>query len=402
MIRRENYLKQITPFIGAPMIKVITGIRRSGKSTLLAQIIEKIRSSEVADNQILYINKELFEFDAIKNYINLHEFVQNNLDFKSKKCYLFVDEVQEIDQWERAINSLLASNKIDIYITGSNASLMSSELATLLSGRYVEFRILPMSYKEFRALLLHRGRQQELKNSFTLYQRYGGFPGLHHIEWEDSIVRQYLQSLYSTVLLKDVIVRNSIRDAALLEKIAEYIVDNAGNITTANSISQFLKSQQRKASVETVQSYIQHFINGEVIRKVKRFDIKGKRLLETFEKYYMTDHGFRFALLGYSPQDISGQLENIVLLELLHRGYMVNIGKAGEFEVDFVAQRGDERLYLQVCSWLKSDKTIDREYRSLEQINDHFPKLVLSLDKGFDTNRKGIMWKNIEDFLLMD
>lgn len=384
------------------MIKVITGIRRSGKSTLLAQIIEKIKSSEVADNQILYINKELFEFDAIKNYINLHEFVQNNLDFKSKKCYLFVDEVQEIDQWERAINSLLASNKIDIYITGSNASLMSSELATLLSGRYVEFRILPMSYKEFRALLLHRGRQQELKNSFTLYQRYGGFPGLHHIEWEDSIVRQYLQSLYSTVLLKDVIVRNSIRDAALLEKIAEYIVDNAGNITTANSISQFLKSQQRKASVETVQSYIQHFINGEVIRKVKRFDIKGKRLLETFEKYYMTDHGFRFALLGYSPQDISGQLENIVLLELLHRGYMVNIGKAGEFEVDFVAQRGDERLYLQVCSWLKSDKTIEREYRSLEQINDHFPKLVLSLDKGFDTNRKGIMWKNIEDFLLMD
>lgn len=384
------------------MIKVITGIRRSGKSTLLAQIIEKIRGSQVADNQILYINKELFEFDAIKNYINLHEFVQNNLDFKSKKCYLFVDEVQEIDQWERAINSLLASSKIDIYITGSNASLMSSELASLLSGRYVEFKILPLNYKEFRALLLHRGRQQELKNSFALYQRYGGFPGLHHIEWEDSIVRQYLQSLYSTVLLKDVIVRNSIRDAALLEKIAEYIVDNAGNITTANSISQFLKSQHRKASVETVQSYIQHFINGEVIRKVKRFDIKGKRLLETFEKYYMTDHGFRFALLGYSPQDISGQLENIVLLELLHRGYMVNIGKSGEFEVDFVAQRGDERLYLQVCSWLKSDKTIDREYRSLEQINDHFPKLVLSLDKGFDTNRKGIMWKNIEDFLLMD
>lgn len=384
------------------MIKVITGIRRSGKSTLLAQIIEKIRGSEVADNQILCINKELFEFDAIKNYINLHEFVQNNLDFKSKKCYLFVDEVQEIDQWERAINSLLASSKIDIYITGSNASLMSSELASLLSGRYVEFKILPLNYKEFRALLLHRGRQQEFKNSFALYQRYGGFPGLHHIEWEDSIVRQYLQSLYSTVLLKDVIVRNSIRDAALLEKIAEYIVDNAGNITTANSISQFLKSQHRKASVETVQSYIQHFINGEVIRKVKRFDIKGKRLLETFEKYYMTDHGFRFALLGYSPQDISGQLENIVLLELLHRGYMVNIGKSGEFEVDFVAQRGDERLYLQVCSWLKSDKTIDREYRSLEQINDHFPKLVLSLDKGFDTNRKGIMWKNIEDFLLMD
>lgn len=384
------------------MIKVITGIRRSGKSTLLAQIIEKIRGSQVADNQILYINKELFEFDAIKNYINLHEFVQNNLDFKSKKCYLFVDEVQEIDQWERAINSLLASSKIDIYITGSNASLMSSELASLLSGRYVEFKILPLNYKEFRALLLHRGRQQEFKNSFALYQRYGGFPGLHHIEWEDSIVRQYLQSLYSTVLLKDVIVRNSIRDAALLEKIAEYIVDNAGNITTANSISQFLKSQHRKASVETVQSYIQHFINGEVIRKVKRFDIKGKRLLETFEKYYMTDHGFRFALLGYSPQDISGQLENIVLLELLHRGYMVNIGKSGEFEVDFVAQRGDERLYLQVCSWLKSDKTIDREYRSLEQINDHFPKLVLSLDKGFDTNRKGIMWKNIEDFLLMD
>ena len=384
------------------MIKVITGIRRSGKSTLLAQIIEKIRSSEVANNQILYVNKELFEFDAIKNYINLHEFVQNNLDFKSKKCYLFVDEIQEIEQWERAVNSLLASSKIDIYITGSNASLMSSELATLLSGRYVEFKILPMSYKEFRALLEHRNRLQELENSFTLYQRYGGFPGLHYIDWEDSIVRQYLQSLYSTVLLKDVIVRNSIRDAALLEKIAEYIVDNAGNITTANSISQFLKSQQRKASVETVQSYIQHFINGEVIRKVKRFDIKGKRLLETFEKYYMTDHGFRFALLGYSPQDISGQLENIVLLELLHRGYSVSIGKAGEFEVDFVAQRGDERLYLQVCSWLKSDKTIDREYRSLEQINDHFPKLVLTLDKGFDTNRKGIMWKNIEDFLLMD
>ena len=400
MIIRTKYINAIRPFIQKPVIKVITGVRRCGKSTLLTQIIDELIVQGVGQQQIIYINKELFEFDSIRSYSDLHNYISGIVGSSKSNYYIFVDEIQEIDGWERAVNSFLASGKYDIYITGSNANLLSSEIATLLSGRYIEFKLYTLSLFEFKELVESNQKDINSEDIFDLYIKYGGFPGLHHMEWSEITIRQYLQSLYNSILLKDIVVRYNIRDAAMLEQIAEYLLDNTGNITTAKSISDYVKSQNRKVSVDTVQSYIHHFISALLVNKVKRYDLKGKRILETHEKYYMSDPGFRFATLGYSPDAISGQLENAVYLELLHRGYSVNIGKVLDYEIDFVAQRGSERIYIQVCSTLNDDSVVDREYRSLELLNDHFPKLVLSRDSGFETNRKGIGWMNVEQFLL--
>lgn len=400
MIIRTKYINAIRPFIQKPIIKVITGVRRCGKSTLLMQIMDELKVKGIDQEQIIYINKELFEFDSIRSYSDLHNYISGIVGNSKSNYYIFVDEIQEIDAWENAISSLFASNIYDIYITGSNANLLSSELATLLSGRYIEFKLYTLSLSEFNSLLQINKKEINKADTLDMYLKYGGFPGLHYMEWTDIIARQYLQSLYNSILLKDVVVRYNIRDAAMLEQIAEYLLDNTGNITTAKSISDYVKSQNRKVSVDTVQSYIHHFISALLVNKVKRYDLKGKRILETHEKYYMSDPGFRFAILGYSPDAISGQLENAVYLELLHRGYTVNIGKVLDYEIDFIAQRGSERIYIQVCSTLNDDSVVDREYRSLELLNDHFPKLVLSRDSGFETNRKGIGWMNVEQFLL--
>jgi len=400
MIKRAKYLNAIQAFINKPVIKVITGIRRCGKSTLLQQIVAELIDRGIKQEQIIFINKELFEFDNVKTYKDLNYYISSKIKNSKSNHYIFVDEIQEIEDWEKSIGSLFAENKHDIYITGSNANLLSSELATLLSGRYIEFKLNTLSLSEFNSLLVLNKREIGENNTLDLYLKYGGFPGLHYMEWTDTVTRQYLQSLYNSILLKDVVVRYSIRDAAMLEQIAEYLIDNTGNITTAKSISDYVKSQNKKVSVDTVQSYIHHFTNAMLVNKVKRYDLKGKRILETYEKYYMSDLGFRFANLSYSPDDISAQLENAVYLELLHRGYAVNIGKVQDYEIDFIAQRGSERIYIQVCLSLASSQVIDREYRSLEMLNDHFPKLVLSRDSGFETNRKGIGWMNVERFLL--
>lgn len=399
MIERKKYIEKIKPFMDKPVIKVITGIRRCGKSTLLTQLIKLLESQQIQKNQLIYINKELFEFDAIQNYKQLYEHIKSSIDDSSKKHYIFIDEIQEIESWERTVNSLLAEGNFDIYVTGSNARLLSSEIATLLSGRYVEFKVQTLSFSEFK-MILNSKTQPRQNSDFELYLKYGGFPGIHHMELDDSVIKQYLQSIYSTVLLKDVIVRNNLRDAAMLDAISKYLVDNCGNITTAKSISDYMKSQQRKVSVDTVLNYIQYSCDALIFEKINRFDVKGKRLLETFEKYYMADIGFRFAKFGYTPQAISGQLENILLLELQARDYLVTIGKVDEKEIDFIATKGNEKIYIQVCTTLADQKVIDSEYASLEAVDDHFPKYVLSLDSGFETHKSGIKWMNIEEFLL--
>jgi len=392
-------LNAIDPFIDKPVIKAITGIRRCGKSTLLHQIIKLLIKRGVSKKQIIYINKELFEFDEIKDYVSLHDHITKEKSPDYKKAFIFIDEVQEIESWEKAVNSLLTENNYDIYISGSNARLLSSELATLLSGRYVEFKMHTLLYSEFKELL-HSKNQTTGTGDFDLFLKYGGFPGIHHLELNDAVVRQYLQSVYNTVLLRDIVVRNNIRDAAMLDSVTKYLIDNCGNITSAKSISQYMKSQQRRISVDTVLNYIHYSCNAMVFEQLKRYDIKGKRHLETHEKYFLSDIGFRYATIGYSPQAISGQLENIILLELMARGYKVSIGKLGYKEVDFIAEQGAEKIYIQVCTNLTDEKVIHREYSSLEEIKDHFPKMVLSLDKGFETSRKGIQWMNIEDFLM--
>lgn len=399
MIKRNSYLNNIRPFIGKPVIKAVTGVRRCGKSTLMVQIIKELEASGIVSNQIIYINKELYEFDTIRNYADLHQYVTKNTN-TSKQHYLFVDEIQEIEDWEKAIGSLLAQNKYDIYITGSNARLLSSELATLLSGRYVEFKMHTFSFSEFIELSNQSNKPYNESDSFDIFLKYGGFPGIHLFEWNDLVLRQYLQSVYSTILLKDVVVRYNIRDAGILEKIIDFMIDNCGNITSAKSISDFVKSQHRKVSVDTVQSYISHTCSALLIHQIRRYDLKGKRILETLEKYYMSDLGFRFATLGYSPDAISGLLENAILLELLIRGYHVNTGKIYDKEIDFIAQKGSDKIYIQVCTLLTDGKVIDREYGSLAAVKDHYPKIVLSLDSGFETSRNGIQWINIKDFLL--
>lgn len=399
MIERKWYIREISPFIDKPVIKVITGIRRCGKSTLLQQIIDLLQKRQIAKNHIIYINKELFEFDHIRDYKDLHTYITHKSGEQKGKYYVFIDEIQEIESWEKAVNSLLAERQYDIYITGSNASLLSSEIATLLSGRYVQFKMQTLVYSEFKALLAEKDRKRKASD-FDLFLKYGGFPGIHHLEMDDMVVKQYLQSVYNTVLLKDIILRNNIRDSAMLDAISKYLIDNCGNITTAKSISQYMKSQKRKVSVDTVLNYIHYTCDALAFEKVKRYDIKGKRLLETHEKYYMGDIGFRYATMGYTPKDISGQLENIVFLELTARGYSLSIGKTEDKEIDFIAEKGSEKLYVQVCTQLTDEKVVQREYGSLEAVSDHFPKMVLSLDNGFETSRNGIRWMNIEDFLL--
>ncbi len=399
MIIRTLYLDKIRPFIGKPVIKVLTGIRRCGKSTLMHQLIVELQSGGIKSEQVIYINKELFEFDEIRDYKDLNNFVSSRSKSPKVKYYLFIDEIQEINEWERAINSLLTLKNYDIYVTGSNASLWSSELATLLSGRYVEFKMYTLTFPEFKQFASENNKRPVDGDLFNIFLKFGGFPGIHLFDWDENSIRQYLQSIYSTVLLKDVVVRYNIRDAALLEKIVSYLADNCGNITSSKNISDFLKSQRWKVSVDTVQNYIHYCRSALLVEKVQRFDLKGKRILEILEKYYVSDVGMRSAIVGYSPDAVSGQLENIVLLDLLAHGYQVFVGKQYEKEIDFIAQKGNEKLYIQVCTALTDSKVIEREYGSLEGVDDHFPKYVLSLDKGFETSRKGIRWMNVEDFL---
>ena len=400
MIERKRYLNKITPFIEKPVIKVITGVRRCGKSTLLKQIIQLVENRNVAIEQIIHINMELMEFDSLKNYRNLYTYIQERQSKIGVRYYIFIDEVQEVEEWEKAINSLLAEGKSDIYITGSNARVLSSELATLLSGRYVEFKMYSLVFSEFKSFISSKDRGNTIGEQFDAFLKFGGFPGIHHMELDDTVIRQYLQSIYNSVLLKDVIVRNNIRDAAMLDVISKYLIDNSGKITSAKSISDFMKSQKRKVSVDTVLNYIRFNCDALLFEKVERYDLKGKRLLETYEKYYMSDIGLRFATLGYTSDSISAQLENIVYLELKSRDYKITIGKLDDLEIDFIATKGTEKIYIQVSTQLTNDKVIEREYRSLEMVKDSFPKYVLSLDKGFETSRNGIRWMNIVDFLL--
>lgn len=403
MIRREKYLNRIRPFINKPLIKAITGIRRCGKSTLLSQIADILTIDGVAQEQIISINKELFEFDFIRNYAHLHSYVSAKAKSKKNRYYLFVDEVQEIEEWEKAVNSFLAEGKYDIYISGSNARMLSSDLATLITGRYVEFRIYPFTFSEFNEIFSLNQNEKTQPDTFSQFLKYGGFPGLHYLLWEEEILRQYLASLYSTIVLKDLVVRNQIKDVSMLNHILDFVAINCGNITTAKSISDFSKSQGRRVTSDTVLNYLEYATSAMLIHKIKRFDLQGKRMLETYEKYYLGDTGLGFAMVGNTPEMISGKLENVVLIDLLSRGFNVSIGKNKDKEIDFIAQKGNDKAYIQVCTTLIGEKVYEREYRAFEGIDDHFPKYVLSLDEsGFSTNPDGVRWMSIKQFLLSD
>lgn len=399
MIFRKQSEEIIKLYKDKNVIKILSGIRRSGKSFMLRLLRENFIKTGISENQILYIDFEDFENAQYLASKNLYAFVkEQNQKVGGKRLYLLFDEIQEVEDWEKIVNSLYSSEKIDcdIYLTGSNANLLSSELATYLSGRYVNISVFPLSYKEF----LDFYAVDDSNESFLRFMKFGGFPGLKELSGSELSLKAYIDGIYSTVLLKDVISRNKIRDTAVLEKIILYITDNIGNIFSAKKISDFMKSNGRSLAVETVYNDINYLQSALFLYKVPRFDLKGKKLLETMEKYYIADTGFRFQLLGFSDNAINGLLENIVFIELLRREYKVCIGKIGEYEIDFVAEKNGIREYFQVSYLLSSEETREREYRPLELLNDNYPKYILTLDDLPESNTNGIIRMNLRKWLL--
>jgi predicted AAA+ superfamily ATPase len=400
MYKRNLYIDRISPYIGKPVIKVITGMRRVGKSCFLQMIINELRTRKIAKKRILYINKELLEYDFIQNYKDLNHYVKNAFSGAKTKKYLFVDEIQEISGWEKAIASYLAEGDFDIYITGSNAHLLSSDIATLIAGRYIEIPVYSLSFKEF--LLFRDRKRKSVDEDFSTYLWAGGFPAIHHFDFDEEVIYQYIGAIYNSILLKDVIKRNNIRNVSLLENITRYLFDNVGNIFTAKKVADYLKSQKLKVGIETVQNYIAYLVATFAVHKVRRYDIRGKRLLELHEKYYLGDTALRHSLLGYREGEIAGILENLVFLELKRRGYQVYIGKIENKEIDFIAEKENRKIYLQVTYLLASPETIAREFSALKIIKDNYPKYVISMDKIFGTDFEGIQRINLIDFLLTD
>ena len=402
MIKRELYLKKIRNFIDKPVIKVITGMRRSGKSMILKLISQELLERGILSQNIIYINFESLMFSDLTEFRALYNHVIEKSQTLTGKVYLLLDEIQEVEHWEKAVNSFMVDLDCDIYITGSNANLLSSELATYIAGRYVEIKVYPLSFREYIDFAKIQNPQNILSNEeyFEQYLQFGGLPGIHNFNYDKSNIYQYLSDIYSSILLKDVVAKNNIRDVELLERIILYIFDNIGNTFSAKNVSDFLKSQGRKLSRETVYNYLKALESAYIISSVQRYDVKGKALLETMEKFYLTDLGFRHAKLGYRPNDIAGYLENIIYLELIRRKYTVNIGKLGTKEIGFIGTLENEKLYIQVTYLLASPETVEREFSPLKKIEDNYPKYVLSMDNLGEYNIDGIVRKRIIDFLL--
>lgn len=399
MIKRDIYLSRLLKYIDKPVIKVLTGIRRCGKSSILKLLNSELLKNGTPEGNIVFINHESLEFGFIKNYDDLYNFVKGALKSKKGKKYIILDEVQEVEKWEKAVSSFLSDEIGDIVITGSNAHLLSSELATLLRGRYIEIPIHTLSFSEFLDFRQVKDKQN-IDDEFKNYLRYGGFPGIHKMEFEDEMIVNYLNSIINTVILKDIIERNSIRDASLVEQIIKYLTDNCGNISSAKGISDYLKSQNVKVSADTVINYISYLEKAFMFHKVNRYDLKGKKWLEINNKFYSADIGLRNGLIGYRENDISGVLENLIYLELIRRGYKVGTGVSSSGEVDFIAEKQNEKIYIQVTYLLASESTVKREFGSLEAISDNYKKIVLSLDKFYPEDRNGIQRQYIPDFLL--
>ena len=403
MLKRDEYIKQIVPFIDKDVIKVLTGIRRSGKSVMLKLLMEELKNRGINENQFIYINFENLKYRNLKNYERLYDFILNKVDDKYKSYYIFLDEIQEVEEWERCVNSLRVDEdfKFDIYITGSNAKLLSGELSTYLAGRYIEFVVYPFSFKEFFEIMKEKNKEIDLKEAFQDYVKFGGMPFLHNLDYNFEASMQYLQDLYASIILKDITRRNNIRDTDLLERIINYVVMNIGNTFSATSISKFFKSENRKVATETILNYIKACEEAFLVYRVARNDLLGKKILNVNEKYYIADHGIREAIMENNQKNINQVLENIVYFEMLRRGYNVKIGKVDNLEVDFVCKKNDETIYIQVSYLLASEDTKEREFSVLENIKDNYPKYVLSMDE-FDMSRNGIKHMNLIEFLIKD
>ena len=398
MIKREMYMRRIRPFIGGELVKVMTGIRRSGKSVMLELIKEELTENGVSSEQFISMNFEDMRNSHLLNAQAFHDEVIARASGIDGKKYLFFDEIQEVRDWEKCINSFRVELDCDIYITGSNAKLLSGELSSYLGGRYVEFVIYPFSFTEFLELYRQCFPNVGVNQAFKKYLISGGMPYLYNLRFEEEPVRQYLTDIFNSVQLKDIVRRQNIRDADLLERIIAYVMANVGTTFSATSLSKYLKNEGRTVAPETIINYIRYCSEAYLFYKVSREDLQGKQILSTNEKYYIADHGIREAVYGGNMRDINLTLENIVYLELLRRGYTVRTGKIGEREIDFVCTLKSQKLYVQVTYMLASPETVEREFGVYDLVRDNFPKYVVSLDE-IDMSRNGIRHMNVRDFL---
>lgn len=398
MIIREKYLKKMIDAKDTDFIKVITGVRRSGKSTLLLMFRDYLLANGVKEENIVHINFESAKYDDIKDYKDLYKYIEDKV--KDEKIYLLLDEIQSVSSWEKAINSFKVDFNMDIYITGSNAYLLSSELSTLLSGRYIEIKMYPLSFKEF--LVFNNYDENNLEEKFNEYLKYGGLPAITLIKGNDELILSYLNDIYNTIVKKDIIDRNNIKDVALLENIIKYLFNNVGSPISSNKISDYLNSNKvvQKSNHQTIDNYLNMLEKSYIIYKADRTDVKSKSLLKTLGKYYVSDSGIRNIILGFRNINEGHLLENIVYLELLRRGYRVNIGKIGDYEVDFVAENPHTIKYYQVAQSISDEDVRAREIRSLENIPDNYEKIILSMDKSINNDYNGIKVRNIISWLL--
>lgn len=396
LFKRDLIIDKLLNSIDTPLIKVITGIRRCGKSYVLKLLMNEIKEKKGDSCNIIYMDFDSLQFEQYKDYNSLYAFMMSKIN-KDKKTYILLDEIQEVSGWENAVRSFLVDIDCDIYITGSNANLLSGELSTYLTGRYVEYSLYPLSFKEY---IDFNHIKENYEDNFIEYLKYGGFPALHAMPKDDDIKIQYLKGIYNSVILRDVVERNNIRDVELLERILRYIMDNIGQIFSAKRIADYLKSQGRKLGIESVYNYIRALESAMIIYAAKRYDVKGKKILDRMEKYFLCDLGLRYGTIGYRENDISQVLENAIYIELLRRGYSVMVGKEEDSEIDFIAMKNNKKLYIQVTYLLSTNEVVEREYVPLKRIKDSFPKLVLSMDKYPIGATEGIKWSNIIDFLL--
>lgn len=397
MINRNTYIAQLKPFIGKPQVKILTGIRRCGKSTILEMLRNELLATGIVPEQIISLNFESFSVSALTDAARLYAYLQEKIVQRDKMVLLF-DEIQEVHEWEKLVNSLLVDFNVDIYITGSNSHLLSSELATFLAGRYVEIPIFTLSYNEFLDFRTHYF-PNETVDMFRTYLRFGGFPVLHTSDYSLETAYRIVFDIYSSVILRDTIQRYNIRDIELLERVVKYVFDNVGNTFSGKSVADYFKSQQRKIDVNTVYNYLYALEGAFILYRVPRYDLKGKEILKTQEKFYVGDVSLVYSSMGFRDRMISGILENLVFLELKRNGFQVFIGKSDAKEIDFVCEKTGEKMYIQVAYKLDSEQTVEREFSPLLAINDHYPKYVVSMDDFWKDNMDGVKHVHIADFL---
>lgn len=399
MIERPLYLDKIMPFVDTPFVKILIGVRRCGKSTILKMIIKKIKEEKnVDDEQILNYRFDSMEYEDMTTkelYLELKSKI-----LQSKKTYLFLDEIQEIEGWEKVVNTLASDFDVDIYITGSNSRMMSSEISTYLTGRYITFHIYTLSFEEYLMFKKSYMTLKDLKQEFSQYVRLGGFPVTHLQDYSQDEVYTIVKDIYNSTIFSDIVRRNQVKKIDQLERVVKYTFNNIGNTFSAKSISNYFKSEQRKIDNETVHSYLEKLQKAYILHKCSRYDLQGKNILKTQEKFYLADVSLRYSELGYTVDSVASSLENIVYLELKRRGYNVYIGKTKDKEIDFVATKQNEKIYVQVTQEIKSEKTQKREYEQLLEIRDNYPKYVVMADDFAGGNYEGIKTMNIVDFLL--